>query len=892
MKKIEKIYYYSGTHWDREWYRTFQSFRYDLVKVTDEILEVLENDSGFSSFTFDGQTIVLEDYCQVRPENRKRLADLLASGRIHAGPWYVMPDEFLCSGESLIRNLQTGHRTAREFGAPDAMKYGFVCDVFGHIAQLPQILSGFGIKGALLGRGTNTGDTPAHFLWVSPDGSSCITFKVPEECGYGTFWLDVWEPYDSGKDTSWENVISRACRYIETELERSPIPYVVLMDSMDHTRIQRLAPKLAAELAEIFGCPVVFESLDNLSDDIARNHKDLLKVQKGELLSTAERLVEHNALISFTMSSRYDIKLQNDNCQTLFEKWAVPMQLISEISQSKNPNEKIPRAYLDIAGRLLITNHAHDSICGCSIDEVHQDMHARFRQAKAISEEIVFDAATKGILPEYSEPSAAGSADMYLEIWNMLPFSRSGEWTADILFDRSYPNRYWEQCPAEKINSFKLLGPDGSEIPYTLLKIRNDHYVRVHQSSYRKQKDVYTISFHAELPPMGKLTLSVIPSETPSRYFKKIHSSFNKAENPYILLEIQSDGTVNMTDKETGRIYRDLISFLDDGEIGDGWYHVSPVNDSIVSSTGFPSSIERISDGAAGTVFRITKSMRVRNSEILITSDIRLGASAKYIDVSTQIQNTASDHRMRLVIPTGCPEPAYHADQAFCFIERRTGRDPATASWKESEKREKTFDSMFWKRSADGTGLLFTSGGGMHEVAALEDENGTMLVTLFRSFSRTFLTNGEKDGQLQGELYFKYRITPVDPQMTFADMLRSRDDFRSGVFCYSYLKEYRNEGEYDPGCNSRTPLFAAENGNIVISIMKSPDSDEPNEAVVRLFNASDKETDEVFHCSPIFREYAETDFLEQPKDQFKPVSDGRIDMHLRPFEIKTLLFRL
>lgn len=212
MTDIKKIYYFFGTHWDREWYKSFQGFRYMLVKITDKIIDTLENDPAFTSFTFDGQTIVLDDYCAVRPENRERLKKLIREGRIHVGPWYVMPDEFLCSGESLIRNLQTGHAIAREYGAEDAMKYGYVCDVFGHTGQLPQILAGFGIKGALLGRGTNAEDTPAHFIWEAPDGSTSITFKVPEEFGYGTFWLEVWDPYNSGRDRDWSNLVSRACR--------------------------------------------------------------------------------------------------------------------------------------------------------------------------------------------------------------------------------------------------------------------------------------------------------------------------------------------------------------------------------------------------------------------------------------------------------------------------------------------------------------------------------------------------------------------------------------------------------------------------------------------------------------------------------------------------------
>ncbi|HYD47243.1 MAG TPA: hypothetical protein VEB21_02785, partial [Terriglobales bacterium] len=116
MAPNPELFVVPHTHWDREWYQTFQDFRCRLVRLTDRLLDLLERDPSFSHFHFDGQTIVLEDYLEVRPENRPRLRRLIATGRIAVGPWYVLPDEFLVSGESLIRNLQIGHRIAAQFG--------------------------------------------------------------------------------------------------------------------------------------------------------------------------------------------------------------------------------------------------------------------------------------------------------------------------------------------------------------------------------------------------------------------------------------------------------------------------------------------------------------------------------------------------------------------------------------------------------------------------------------------------------------------------------------------------------------------------------------------------------------------------------------------------------
>lgn len=213
--KPEKIYYINGTHWDREWYKTFQGFRYMLIDVVDEVIDTLESDPDFKMYMLDGQTAVLDDYTEIAPEKKARLTKLIAQGRIAVGPWYTMPDEFLPSGESLIRNLLLGHAKAKEYGAPGAMKYGYICDIFGHIAQLPQLMNGVGIHGVLMQRGNNMDTTPPHFRWVAPDGSPCIAYRTPEDMGYGAFYRYATEPYNLGWDKDLEHLFDRAVKEID-----------------------------------------------------------------------------------------------------------------------------------------------------------------------------------------------------------------------------------------------------------------------------------------------------------------------------------------------------------------------------------------------------------------------------------------------------------------------------------------------------------------------------------------------------------------------------------------------------------------------------------------------------------------------------------------------------
>ncbi len=241
----QTIYFFSSTHWDREWYQTFQGFRYRLVETINGIIEGLEKDAEFRTFHLDGQTIVLEDYSEIEPGQTARLQKLIADQRLVIGPWYVMPDEFLLSGESLIRNLMVGHKICQEWGG-SPWKYGYICDIFGHIAQMPQIFNGFSIQYALLGRGTNEHSCPAHFRWQSPDGSECITFKLPDQMGYGDFLNLVMKPFRGFTGTKQELELEKRrliSEYMAKEMKRSTIPVTLLMDGLDHESFHPETPE-------------------------------------------------------------------------------------------------------------------------------------------------------------------------------------------------------------------------------------------------------------------------------------------------------------------------------------------------------------------------------------------------------------------------------------------------------------------------------------------------------------------------------------------------------------------------------------------------------------------------------------------------------------------------
>jgi alpha-mannosidase len=344
------------THWDREWYLPFEQFRLRLGAVVDGVVDTLERDPSFTSFTLDGQAIVLEDYVEVRPENEGRLQTLLDAGRLEVGPSYVLPDEILVGGESLVRNLLLGRRVCRRFGV-EPSGAGYLPDSFGHPAQLPQILAGFGIRTFLFSRGMGDeiDDVGVVFRWRAGSAEVVACQMLPH---YDNFARLTW--YHDAE----ERVRAIVERFGEL-LRGADQEEIVLANGSDHLPVEPELPEVLSGLERTFGAAFRIGRYDEHAPAA-----EGLPVHEGELVGS--RLQN---ILRGVNSARIYLKQANERAERrlLSIETAAALRTLRE-------DVPLPAADLRLAWRDLLRNHPHDSICGCSCDEVHRDMLIRYEQ--------------------------------------------------------------------------------------------------------------------------------------------------------------------------------------------------------------------------------------------------------------------------------------------------------------------------------------------------------------------------------------------------------------------------------------------------------------------------------------------------------------------------------
>ncbi|KPL21544.1 MAG: hypothetical protein AMJ93_09370, partial [Anaerolineae bacterium SM23_84] len=728
----------SHTHWDREWYQPFQEYRVRLIQLVDRLLDLLARDPRFRCFTLDGQTIILEDYLDVRPDAERRLKNLIQEGRLLVGPWYVLPDEFLISPEAMIRNLMLGDRTARRFG--DKMAVGYVPDSFGHVSQLPQILRGFGMDTAVLWRGV--GEAPNEFRWVAPDGSDVLVVYLRD--GYCNA-----AHLPEGR----EAFAARLTAIAKTLATHTTTSHLLAMNGTDHLEAVAEIPQLIA-LADrcVPDLNVHHGSLPEFIAGIRAEEPDL-EVRAGEMRSP-----QRAHLLPGVFSTRMWIKQRNHHCEMLLEKWAEPFSAVARAYGLRTPTGDL-QALIWQAWRYLMQNQAHDSICGCGADVVHKEMDVRFDWVEQIGEEITRQSLA-AIAEAVDTSSLTGSP---LMVFNPTSYPRTDLVTVRV------------SLPME-VEAVEAVGPEGERQPCEIT--RREHFetevvdldagrfldaiswatwgtvdgqgVQAVETSLRGEMAVVDLVL-SSLPPrvevvewgrsaietlladegirhwrlqlhrFVELDVRFVASGVPGHGYKtyalrpvlrsaesEVPAPLPCLENEYFLVEADpNSGLLTVIDKATGAVLPQLHRFVDGGDRGDEYNYCPPENDRLITAPGAHLCVRGFRSSPVRQTLEISQVYMVpagltgdrayRSDELTplpITSRVSLSPGVPRIDFVTTVQNCAKDHRLRVHFPVPIITDLSYAEGHFDVLARSLELPANTENWPEqpvATQHQRTF---------------------------------------------------------------------------------------------------------------------------------------------------------------------------------------------------------
>jgi len=728
------------THWDREWYLPFQSFRHRLVKLVDDLLGLLDRDPEFTAFMLDGQSIVIEDYLEVRPEMEKKLRHAIETGRILVGPWYILPDEHLVSGEAIIRNLERGMLIARHFGG--SMEIGYLPDQFGHIASMPAILTGFGFDTACLWRGVGQEVQVPVFRWESQDGSSVKCIYLPN--GYGNAARLLLDK--EGLRSAVDKIVARLDPWYERLqkiLGTRPSLPLLLMNGTDHLPAQAGLPQSLRALEGQYNWTIgTLPQYARLVSDVLREDASILPVCKGELRSP-----ERAPLLVGVTSTRHWIKQKDWMLSNTLERYAEPLNAVVGLIGKA---EAASHDFLDLAWKYLLQNHPHDSICGCSVDQVHRDMAHRFDQCEFIVKQQVENA---GIAVARWAARALGVEEPAIVVFNPGPAS------------------------AQSVVEVDLTGfPPGT----TCLADCSGKLYPV-QVRAKGEGPVSGVFHPGNLPSMGVKVFrlasgySAAPEAERARESQRgqsceevsgapvpVRAGRTYLDNGLLRIEVNDDGSFRLTDLETGTVYPAVNRFVDSGDRGDEYNWDPPARDLEISAPSRSRALSRQLSGSrppfkirveeTGPVQAtirvdmtylvpegLTEDRDGRSAKLVplrITTRASLMTGVKRVDFRTTVENRSRDHRLRVHFAVPFRASRSQAACQFQVVERPvTEMPPVLQQPGPDEPRERppvTHPMRRFVDVSDGTVGLSISTKGLYEYGIIPGEVSEVALTLMR----------------------------------------------------------------------------------------------------------------------------------------------------------------
>ena len=900
--KANNIIIVPETHWDREWYLPFQEFRARLVIMMDKLLEILKNDPNFKNFTLDGQVIPIEDYLEVRPDKEEEIKKYVKEGRLSIGPIYVLPDEFLVSGESLIRNLMIGHQISRKFGR--VMKAGYIPDPFGHIAQLPQILKGFEISSVIFQRGFGeefeTQKLNMEFIWNAPKNATSI-LAIHLILSYGSV-ADLDNSKNGGDYFKSLNTIKEVVSKLE---EYTATPFILLNNGSDHHEAHPEIPGIIKQWNRRYPDKLMEQNDFEYYINKILKCQPQLKSYQGELRGS-----KYSNILTSVFSTRMWIKQRNTRIEYLFEKYTEPLSTITWILDKYN-EFFYPKSYIQTGLKWLIKNHPHDSICGCSIDQVHNEMKTRFDWSEQIGNEIIKNSFLYLIKLIKFERSWT---KIPLFVFNPLPWKRK-----DLVEFNIITEFFGHKTPTH----FKLIDSNGEEIEYQYIKVKEEPRFKALGSIS------YLCSFLANVPALGYKIYYLIPKKK-ERIFQKEDHEFkitkNTLENQYFLVRINLNGIIDIFDKKSQKWYERLCFFEDVGDWGDEYDFSGPnenQTDLVFTSEDLNFlGIEPYIDGPTQKTIKVDLNLNLPESlsedrfnrenflvSNLITIYITLYKDIKRIDFKLELVNNSKDHRIRVLFPTGIKSEKVDCDGHFYVISRDV-EIPKVNNWYQNPQptnHQKDFISV---SNISRTFAILNRGLPEYEAIKNPDGTVTLAITLLRciewlsregfvtrkdmagpafntpeaqclgkfSFDLSLIIEENKSGWLESEIYVKGKEFNNSLKALFLNILKIpfRISDKTILFPTHRIVSFgmTEDKTLEPFLPLELNFLNIDNNKILLSALKK--SEEGNYLIVRVYNISpNPQNAKLIFYKKIFLKTVEiVNFLEEnPKNEIK----ARID---------------
>ncbi|MFZ4395743.1 MAG: alpha-mannosidase [Kiritimatiellia bacterium] len=886
--KQQTLHVINATHWDREWLLSFVGYRRHLLHHNDCLIELMERDSAFKHYQMDGQSICMEDYLRLRPDMLARLRKLVRAKRILVGPWYTLPDMPLLHGEAVARNLLIGIGVAESMGG--AMREGYTACSNGQIAQLPQIYNGFDIHSAVIYKGISDQRAPREFRWQSPNGSEVLTLHLGARYGRTNFYCllyhevvanvihdtpdqnweyaftDNWYPYrvdglaqhdpysypclNSQEGWHPEYLRPYLTKLRDTTARGAATSHLVGFNCMDHTMPFPATPKLIAAANKVFPALRVRDSsLPEAMAAIRREAGTDLPVHVGELRDA--RATEQDRDVWWaTLSARMPLKITNRMTEHMLVDVAEPVSTWAWLNGAE-----YPAASLNEAWKLMLASHAHDSIDGCSLTKVADDILGRLVDVQSMSEGLLDDACRSliqsALLPARRKNNPP---EPHLVIFNLDTRPRGGFCQMDVDIPGAQP-----------VAALRLVTSTGLEIQPHLQFLHASGSSILGLVGRPMTTRRYRIQFEAPvIPPLSWLTLKAVPAAA-SRTPPPLTCDGRVLENEFLRATVRDDGRVDLTHKATGATYNGLHYFEDVGDVGDPWLF-KPVGQPVTNTGAVEIRVVEDTPWRAAIEVKVRMELPLarpasakegtpEKGQVLLTSRLSLTRSGRKLDIETTIDNGCRDHRVRVCFPTGIATGVTYAGGQFSVDERPT-KQPDMSTWIETVDGYPNFGFV---GLSDGKRGLAVLNLGLPEYFVAGEKNDVLTLTLLRAMQLRRWPEGTGESQWAGaqqlgRMTVRYALYPHAGNWQEGRLWQVYRDFSSPLVCSEVI------GAVRPGPASMVALDAS--GLEVACLKKAEKSDG---LIVRVWNPASTVQKGKLTLGRPFKSVATTNLNEDPR---------------------------